>query len=226
MVLELTEKCIQLFKDNLSDPLPEEYDYNNLPLCAIDSIFSIGVRYESVKNTVNNFCSFINIDKKSKETQISTSYALKQMSEFTLVEITNNIFRNRQRTSTRNGILKAEAVLMFLELLKKYNLEYPSDLRNKSNLNDFEYDVKLIPGQKSGISLRYFYMLAGEINLIKPDRMIMRFLEESTNKKVSIEESQNLLLAVAESMCELGYLINAKKLDNLIWNYQRSKTNN
>jgi hypothetical protein len=65
-------------------------------------------------------------------------------------------------------------------------------------------------------------MLAGETDLIKPDRMIMRFLEENVGQKVTIDESQKLLRNVCAKINEKGYLINAKKLDNLIWNYQRT----
>jgi putative endonuclease len=86
----------------------------------------------------------------------------------------------------------------------------------------FAFEKYLKSGQGSGISLRYFYMLAGETNLIKPDRMIMRFLEENVGQKVSIDESQKLLRNVCAKINEKGYLINAKKLDNLIWNYQRT----
>ena len=36
-----------------------EYRYPNLPLCIIDTVFSIGVSYVSTSNTVNRFCKFL-----------------------------------------------------------------------------------------------------------------------------------------------------------------------
>ena len=38
-----------------------------------------------------------------------------------------------------------------------------------------EKKIKEIPGQKSGLSFKYFLMLVGNENLIKPDRMIIRY---------------------------------------------------
>ncbi|MFS0809480.1 hypothetical protein [Shouchella sp. 1P01AA] len=35
--------------------LPDEYYYSHLTLCVIDSVFSIGVRYEGVRNTVKRY---------------------------------------------------------------------------------------------------------------------------------------------------------------------------
>jgi hypothetical protein len=95
----LAKKCIELFKENINDPLPEEYDYKNLALCVIDSVFSISVRYEGVKNTINNFCLFLNVDRYSNENQPTVSEILSKLSNYSLEEVTTKNFKNRQRTS-------------------------------------------------------------------------------------------------------------------------------
>jgi hypothetical protein len=44
--------------DDLSTPPSDAaYEYASLPLCVIDAVFSIGVRYESTERTVNDFCA-------------------------------------------------------------------------------------------------------------------------------------------------------------------------
>ncbi|MEJ1959689.1 MAG: hypothetical protein WDM70_09960 [Nitrosomonadales bacterium] len=86
-----------------------------------------------------------------------------------------DVYRNRQRTSARNGILKADAVNRFAAVLRKYNIEYLQDISEALGNTALERDIRSIPGQTSGISLKYFFMLAGSDDLIKPDRMILAF---------------------------------------------------
>lgn len=38
--------------------LSDEYYYHSLPLCVIDAVFSIGVKYSSTRNTVERFCRY------------------------------------------------------------------------------------------------------------------------------------------------------------------------
>ena len=136
-------------------------------------------------------------------------------------KLANDVFKNKQRTSTRNGILKAEAVQLFLRSIANENVNYFQDLGNLSE--DFEKRIKSIPGQNSGISLQYFYMLAGSDDLIKPDRMVIRYLEGIIKEKVSMESAQNLITdACIELDKSFNIKISPRVLDNAIWNYQRS----
>ena len=49
--------------------LPEEYYYTSVPLCVIDAVFSIGVRYEGVKNTVKKYCRYFNLNQFREATE-------------------------------------------------------------------------------------------------------------------------------------------------------------
>jgi hypothetical protein len=145
------------------------------------------------------------------------------MQKVTFDDLAERVFCNRQRTSTTNGILKSEAVILFLKLLQRYNIEIRKDVDLLFINDQFETDVKKIPGQRSGISYKYFLMLSGSDNLVKPDRMILRFLEGITNTRISLENCQIIIQEVVRKMNAVGFNLTPKKLDNLIWNYQRSK---
>lgn len=54
-----------------------------------------------------------------------------------------------------------------------------------------------LPGQRSGISWRYLRMLVG-LEDVKPDRMVIRFLEGVLNRSVDIEAAVELVRAAAE----------------------------
>jgi hypothetical protein len=100
-------------------------------------------------------------------------------------------------------------------------VEYLQDVAKLLQNATFETAVKDIPGQHSGISLNYFFMLAGVEELIKPDRMIQRYLERVLQRKVEILECQGLLAAaVGELRHEFAHLT-PRLLDSLIWERQR-----
>lgn len=223
-VERLVEYCReQLEFDNLK--LSDEYHYQSLSLCVIDAVFSIGVRYTSTRQTVIKYCDFYGIkrireDFKSlpKETdqepisQLIDKIELKEIEEFT-----NEVFKNRQRTSTSNGILKTDAVLRFAKVLKKFNIEYLQDIQKIINNDEFEEEIKKIPEQKSGISLTYFFMLAGNSDFIKPDRMIIRFLESALYRKVQLDEAQELLRDASKILKVQYKDMTPRILDHQIW---------
>lgn len=221
IIEKTTNFCTESFADKKNYILPDEFNYSHLPLCVIDSVFSIGVKYEIVQNTVDRFCKHHNIDKFSKSDELSTTFFLNLMQQEPISELTENIYKNRQRTSTKNGILKSEAVIQFLKILQKFEVNKLSDVTKIISSKEFEKEIKEIPGQKSGISLTYFYMLAGSDDLIKPDRMIIRFLENISGEKVSLTDCQIILAEVSKRLQKNGFTITPKILDNLIWNYQR-----
>ncbi|WP_367356414.1 hypothetical protein [Mesotoga sp.] len=63
----------------------------------------------------------------------------------------------------------------------------------------FEKSVLSIPGQRSGISLRYFYMLISSDDFVKPDIMILRFLQTATECE-SI--TPDLACRIVQSACK------------------------
>lgn len=207
----------------------DEYYYASVPLCVVDVVFSIGVRYESVQNTVKHLCRNYNIQQTANNRQgipdeteqLSTTEFLNLFGDKTSEQLATDVFNNRQRTSSRNGILKAEAVVRFLNILKDFNVEYFQHIPRLINNSSFELCIKAIPGQRSGISLKYFFMLAGSDDLIKPDRMIIRFLQSATGQIFDLDKCQTILYGVTTELNQQGHKLTPKLLDNIIWNYQR-----
>ena len=55
VVVEYIEDAVNDIREKLdlrTVELPDEYFYPSLPLCVIDAVFSIGVRYEAVRRAV------------------------------------------------------------------------------------------------------------------------------------------------------------------------------
>ncbi len=204
-----------------------EYNHSCVPLCVIDAVFSIGVRYRRVENTLSRFCEFsrVPMNRRRKmpppEDQWPVSRLLKLYKTHGAKFMMEKVYCNRQRTSTANGITKSEAVLRFAQVLGEFGVEYFQHV--KGILGDAEFEAKImqIPGQRSGISLRYFYMLAGSEDFIKPDRMINRFVEAATSKTFSLDETTRLVVEASKVLSAVRPGLKPRTLDNFIWQYQR-----
>ena len=96
IIIKATAFCNEIFADKKNYELPDVYYYKHLPLCVIDSIFSIGVKYEAVQNTLNRFCEHFKIDKFSNSEEFTTSDFLKLMKGQPIKELTENIYHIHQ----------------------------------------------------------------------------------------------------------------------------------
>lgn len=223
----LLKKCREL-------PLREaklspEYYYNSLSICVIDSVFSISMRYTTTKNVVDNFCKAAGIqrfreygsDYTCKNFQYSIKDLISLYDEQPISKLTDHYYRNRNRTSTCNGILKSIAVYDFAKVLSDWEIDYFQDMDRVVRNVDFESSIKSIRGQSSGLSLDYFYMLSGRDDFIKPDRMIGRFIEAAIGKKVSNEEAIELLKEVYLILSVDFPFLTLRLLDHTIWNHQK-----
>jgi len=208
--------------------LENEYKYHSLPFCVIDTVFSIGARYASTEKTVARFCDYfqlprISLTRPPRHEQFTISAFIKLHERFSSEQMAVQVYRNRQRTSTRSGILKAEAALRFAQVLQAFGVETFEDAEKVIGNRAFEQEIAQIPGQRSGISTRYFYMLAGDENYIKPDRMIARFIWSALGQKFSVEDSHALIIQTHQLLSIEFPHLTPRSLDHAIWLFQREQ---
>lgn len=220
---KLVQACERLFElDSLA--LSDAYYYSSLPLCVIDAVFSIGVKYTSTENTVRRYCEYFQVKKydrnrTSTKMQHSISEFIANIEKIGIARSADIVFKNHQRTSAKNGILKAEAVLLFAKILQKYGIETFKDLHAKGLSEEAESELRQIPGQRSGLSLQYFYMLSGDDTLAKPDRHILRFIHQHTGKVPTMREAQELMTQTVAKLKNRYLNLNVRLLDYTIWDY-------
>ncbi|KDB05124.1 hypothetical protein U879_03135 [Defluviimonas sp. 20V17] len=208
----------------------EEYRYASLPLCVIDAVFSISVKYTSTQATVARFC-----DKSawpqfaaSRDERGAGSHSLSDLLDLydgvTSETAAETLFGNRQRTSTTSGILKAEAVKLFAEALLRCEIERFTDI-TPNRLELAEAIILGLPGQGSGIAFDYFRMLAGDDDIIKPDRMIQRFVARALGMATEPGPRQAAILVrlAARELTRRGHHWTPLNLDHAIWQHQRGQ---
>lgn len=223
-------KCIaELNLANAS--LSDEYYYDSLPQCIIDAVYSIGVRYASTRNTVINYCNNTAITRLSNplsspsDTHIVSDLLTNIAAYPTIEDCADCLFENKQKTSTRNGILKADAVKRFATALQNEGVQTLSDIRTASaeTILAIESAIKIIPGQKSGISFSYFLMLSGDDNHMKIDRWLLRFVGDALGvaNYHNVSQAYTDLLAVCSELKKIYPNITPRLLDHTIWNYMK-----
>jgi hypothetical protein len=209
-------------------PSDAAYEYASLPLCVVDAVFSIGVRYESTERTVTDFCTRYHWKRdgrgREKEHPITDFLQILQPYENLWEDMADTAFRNRQRTSTRSGILKAEATYRFAKVLQQFGILTFAGVLKSGVRDDLRRAIKAIPGQGSGLSYAYFLILAGNENGVKADRMVTRFVADALGvRNVPPEKAEELVRnASAVLRTDFPRLV-PSSLDNKIWKYQRSQ---
>lgn len=223
-IVDFCEKELNL--DNVK--LGREFFYSSLPLCLIDAVFSIGIKYKAVKNVIDRYCYNFNIGvtrlNKSVLPEISVQQSIKDFislyDQYGLDFMTRHVFRNKNRTSPQKGILKSEAVYMFAKVLQEYGVNHFQDLAKIQNSDNFREDILQIPGQKSGISLQCFFMLASDNDYAFPSRYLISFLSNILNRNISPKKAMPLLIASYKMLKNQYTHLTLKQLDYAIYKHQ------
>lgn len=211
--------------------LPEAYYYQSLSLCVIDAIFSINAKYAAVENVVARYCNRFDLTRFRADRdhlpalteQDAVTVLCDRLSDLGAERFATEILSNRQRTSVRSGILKAEAVHQFSQVLVKHEVNYFQDIPSITNSEGFETAIRRIPGQGSGISLQYFWMLAGSDDLVKPDRQIVRFVQRALGHPVTPPFAGDCLTQAAHLLKIKHLHLSPRLLDYEAWRFERDQ---
>jgi hypothetical protein len=179
---------------------------DDLVLAVIDAVWSIGVRAGGVANVLARYEALRGEERHTFAEFVAFVDALGGFEAFA------DAVKNRQRTSTTNGILKAEAVYRQAAMLAEAGVEDVSGLTESVRERWME-----VPGSKSGTSWSALLLVTGH-DTVKADRMLRRFCAaalETTESRVSAKRAHSLVLAAA---ARLG--VSARALDGAIWSHE------
>lgn len=221
----------------------------SLALCLIDSVFSIGVKYQGVANLVKRYRTY----RVTQTGNADADGVLELMGTFEHLGDAEGWaakLQNNQRTSTRSGILKSEAVLREAHVLAKHGVWTSRDLRaarQAGRLPEIKSEWQSVPGQRSGISWSYFLMLArvlpgdGDtdtradhplptgldsdpdeaISGVKPDRMIKRYVASTIGVAETALGDRKAASLVKAAAEAQGWDVIA--LDHAVWRFQSGR---
>jgi hypothetical protein len=211
----------------LDATLSEEHEYASLPLCVIDTVFSIGAKYASTKRVPPRWAAAQTpqwpVHRRGATIEHSVSDFLKAAGRFTCDELATQVLENRQRTSSKSGILKAEAVRRFASALQTAGIERFADCADEKKLALAEAHAKDIPGHSSGISFDYFRILIGQPT-VKADRMICRFVARAASvEHISPSVAKQAVIDATTLLNKEYPNLTTRVLDHLIWNHEQAQ---
>jgi hypothetical protein len=200
------------------------YQYAAVPLCVIDAVFSLGVRYESTWRTVCDWSKRYNWEMcrwlAPEERTVTDFINILKPYEVNFEKMAREVFCNSQRTSSRSGILKAEAVYLFSTTLQRFGVETLADALRCKPHSEMRNAIERIPGQGSGLSYNYFLMLAGREDVVKADRMVSRFVADALGLHDINPHRAEELVQKASAILRYDFpQLTSAQLDSEIWKY-------
>lgn len=212
--------------------LSRAYYYQSLPFCIIDAVFSLGVRYGQVEQVVCRVAQvtgwYVFRRHGSKfpavTKQITVSDLLRQIGEHQ--DPRETLFNNRgfanPRAQEPNRVSKSDLVCQFSEVLKKNEIETFQDLVKYSDPDALDIRLCALPALNSGIAVRYFRMLSGDKNQVKPDRMIQRFIRDGIGQNLDANAAATLIQETCRILKTQFPSLTPRLLDHEIWKFQRN----
>lgn len=204
--------------------------YKSLPICILDAVFSIGIKYAIVVNVEKNYMEYYQL-KIERQEPIKNEHTINDfifnIEQFNEIEkFTNEVLKNKNRTSSNNGILKADACYQIAKIMQKRNINTLNDFKNYTDKQGLNKEILQVKGQGSGIMLKYLYMLTGDESLVKPDRWIERYIQEVFPEVKNQQDIQETMQKTVNYLKPEYPNLTVGKLDGMIWKYQTTKKRN
>jgi len=156
----------------------------SLSLCIVDAVWSIGAHYDNVVvPLVRNFARQFGVEQPTipmDQPIDADPLPLTQLADVTVDELIR--LTNWQNTSTRGGVRKADAALRHIKAFCAHSVSALADaialFEDDARFAAVNADLRKIPGEGAHAVRRdYLWMLIGQDDLIKPDRMVLRWFK-------------------------------------------------
>ncbi len=210
------------------DIQPRQRRWTSVTYCVLDAVWSIGISYERyVVPAVRRVATAAGDESPAVATDAAPPHDPLPLSTFRaiypapeqLVAVTSS-----HRTSSRSGILKAEAALRYADVLTGFGIDTLADaskaLMDTDRVDEISTALRRIPG--GGVRTGYFWMLVGDDDTVKPDRMILRFLDRH-GAPTDVLGAKTILRELAEHLTTPGRPVTPWMVDHAIWRAESSR---
>ena len=207
------------------DPKPRAQRWVSLAFCIADAVWSIGAHYDKVVVPLvrKRIAKEFGVDQPTAPAdgfRAKDPLKLEDLEALGLDRLT--VLTNLQRTSTRGGILKADAVLRHCRIFREHGvetLEQAIDLMtHQDRFSKLDDGLRSIPGEGGyGVRRGYLWMLIGNDDLIKPDRMVLHWLEQHEVKTDPVGAREIIAALMPKVRVASNRPPTAWEIDHAIW---------
>jgi len=210
------------------DIQPRQRRWANVTYCVLDAVWSIGISYDRhVVPAVRSVATAAGDENPVVATDAVPSHDPLPLSTFRATYTTTEplvAVTSSHRTSTRSGIFKAEAALRYADVLTGFGIDTLADaskaLTYSDRVNEISAELRRIPGD--GVRTGYFWMLVGDDDTVKPDRMILKFLARH-GVATDVAGAKATLGELAERLSNPEHLVTPWMVDHAIWRAERAR---
>lgn len=210
------------------DPQSRERRWVSLSLCIADAVWSIGAHYDNVVvPLVRRFAAKFGVEQPvipMSEPLGTDPLPLAELADLTVDELIS--LTNRQNTSPRGGVRKADAALRHIHVFRSHGVKDLGDaialFGDNERFAAVNADLRKIPGEGAHAVRRdYLWMLIGQDDLIKPDRMVLRWFRHH-GVTVAPVAARDLIAALVPAVStRLKRPVTAWEIDHALWNAGR-----
>ncbi|MFE5702186.1 hypothetical protein [Rhodococcus koreensis] len=213
------------------NPQPRERQWTSLTFCILDAVWSIGAKYNAVvvplvrrvgeDFRVTSPSVAMTEPKRPDPVPLSEFVARFDNLDF-LVERTN-----RQRTSPTGGILKADAVLQHAHAFLQHGIDTLDQavalFSDDARFGEVNASLSGIRGDgQDAVRRGYLWMLIGREDMIKPDRMVLRWFARQGISVDSAGARTLVALIASHLQTRSGRRLTPWEVDHAIWLAGRS----
>ncbi|NMC64337.1 MAG: hypothetical protein GYA55_14325 [SAR324 cluster bacterium] len=200
----------------------DDFRFVSIPLATLKAVSSIGTKTPLLTQVIDFYYdNFVSRDDSEN------SHYFRKTGEVCVSDFIN-FFADRGIEQMSSAEFKQEVpslpeqainAYVFCRILRSYDVEYSSDLNKIVGNKFFEKQIRNIPGQRNGNSLKFFYMYTG-IEYSLPARELRKFIFSATNKNLGISDCTELIGHVAKTLRIHNTEFTHELLEKLIWSYQ------
>jgi hypothetical protein len=212
------------------DPQPRPRRWVSLSLSIVDAVWSIGAHYDNVVTPlVRNLARKFGVTEPTvpgNQPLGVDPLPLNQLAALSVGELT--ALTNHQRTSTRGGILKSEAVLQHCNVFLDHHVnsldDIPGLFADAERFAAVDKALRSIRGEGGhGIRRNYLWMVVGQDDLIKPDRMVLRWFGRQ-GVSIDPDGARDAIAALVPLVSAgLGRTVTAWEIDHAMWQSARRR---
>jgi hypothetical protein len=210
------------------DIAPRARVWTSVTFCVLDAVWSIGAHYDRVVvPVVRGIAVAAEVPSPtapSDAVTVADPYPLERfLADYPDADALAGA-TNRQRTSTRGGVLKAEAALRYAEALRSHGITTRADaasvIDDLDRLSAIDEQLARVPGD--GVRRGYFWMLVGDDHQVKPDRMVLRFLGRYDGA-TDVAAARTVLTELAAGLTDGSREVTPWMVDHAIWQAERGR---
>lgn len=212
------------------NPQPRERRWVSLSFAITDAVWSISADYDAVVVPLvrKKLAVRFGVDQPTMPATDPIGddpLPLTSLTELSVEELT--ALTNRQRTSTRGGILKADAVLRYARIFSDHGVATMCEaielFNDTPRFDAVDSALRQVPGEGGeGVRRGYLWMILGKDDLIKPDRMVLRWLDHHGFTADPSRARRIVEQLIPEVTRKLGRDVSAWEIDHAMWNAGRA----